>query len=90
MTILVIKGHRLKEICKSKSGALTCLQTELKVVFSDNENDHSFDKKKEGKCNTEGALAPFLELEVVGSEGKKNFTAGKQKSRKYTQMKFQY
>lgn len=45
--------------------ALTCLQTELQVVFGDYKNGHSFDEKEECECNTEWALASFLQLEVV-------------------------
>lgn len=52
---------------ESYGAELTCLQTKLQVVFSDNENGHGFNKKEESKSNAEWALAAFFQLEVMGS-----------------------
>lgn len=38
---------------ESYGAELTCLQTKLQVVFSDNENCHGFNKKEESKSNAE-------------------------------------
>lgn len=38
---------------ESYGAELTCLQTKLQVVFSDNENGHGFNKKEESKSNAE-------------------------------------
>lgn len=55
---------------------LTCFQTKLQVVFSDNEDGHGFDKKEESKSNAEWTLPSFLQLEVVSREREKGLTVG--------------
>lgn len=48
--IFILKTNKQKE---SYGAELTCLQTKLQVVFSDNENGHGFNKKEESKSNAE-------------------------------------
>lgn len=59
-----------------EQGELTCLQTKLQVVFSDDEYGHGFDEKEESKGNAQRPLASFLQLEIVGRQGKKGLTVG--------------
>lgn len=59
-----------------EQGELTCLQTELQVVFSDDEYGHGFDEEEESKGDAERALASFLQLEIVGRQGKKGLAVG--------------
>lgn len=57
-------------------GELTCLQTKLQVVFSDYEYGHGFDEEEESKGNAQRTLAAFLQLEIVGRQGKKGLAVG--------------
>lgn len=57
-----------------EQGELTCLQTKLQVVLSDDEYGHGFDEKEESKSNAQRTLASFLQLEIVGRQGKKGST----------------
>lgn len=66
---------------------LTCLQTKLQVVFSDDEYGHSFDEKEESEGNAQRALASFLQLEIVGRQGKKGLTVGGEVKETYPREK---
>lgn len=68
-----------------EQGELTCLQTKLQVVFSDDEYGHGFDEKEESKGNAQRALASFLQLEIVGRQGKKGLTVGGEVKEKHPQ-----
>lgn len=59
-----------------EEGELTCLQTKLQVVFSDDEYGHGFDEKEESKGNAQRTLASFLQLEIVGRQGEEGLTVG--------------
>lgn len=70
-----------------EQGGLTCLQTKLQVVFSDDEYGHGFDEKEESKGNAQRTLASFLQLEIVGRQGKKGFTVGGEVKETHPQKK---
>lgn len=52
----------------------TCFQAKLQVVLGDDEDGHGLDEEEKGKGDAEGTLTPFLQPEVMGSEGEENLS----------------